>query len=196
MRAIGAGIEPVFFRVPGDAVGAGADIAAAIFLVPDRRREFGHVDIVAGDDVLQDRTVVDDLVRDDFRVLQIGFAIAVAQLPFAQVIGKSERHVAARAGKHVEQHAKAFRAAGDVVEHHAGPVLVAQDRLGGEPDILLPACAADIADLAELLGGRQPFAQIVVGDCGFDVAVLLHASSRRAWAARARVLVTWLGSRR
>ena len=69
---------------------------------------------------------------------------------------------------------KPLGAAGDVVEYHARPILVAQDRLGGEPDILLPAGAVDVADLAERLGSRKPFAQIVVGDCGFDIAVLLH----------------------
>ena len=40
LRAIGAGIEPVLLRIAGDAVGAGADIAAAVLLVPDRRGKF------------------------------------------------------------------------------------------------------------------------------------------------------------
>ncbi len=62
--AIGAGIEPVLLRVAGDAVGAGADVAAAVLLVPDRRREFGHVDVVAGQHVFQHRPVVDDLMRN------------------------------------------------------------------------------------------------------------------------------------
>ena len=137
--AVGAGIEPVLFRVAGDAVGAGADIAAAVLLVPDRRREFRHVDVVADQHVFQHRAVVDDLMRNDFLILEIGFAIGVAQFPFGQMIGKAERHVAARAGEHVEQHAKALRAAGDIVEHDTGAVLGAQHRFGGEPDILLPA---------------------------------------------------------
>ena len=168
--AVGAGVEPVFLRVAGDAVGAGADVAAAVQLVPDRRGELGHVDGVAGDDVLEDRAVVDDLVRDRLLLLEIGLAERVAQLPFAEMIGEAERHVAADAGEHVEQHAKALRAARHLVEHHAGAVLLAQDRLGGKPDVLLPARALDVAHLAEQLGAGQPLAQIVIGDVGVDVA--------------------------
>ena len=115
-----------------------------------------------------------------FWSLQIGLAIGVAELPFGQMIGKAERHVAAGAGEHVEQHAKALRAAGHLVEHHAGAVLRAQDRLGGEPDVLLPARALDVAHLAEPLGMREPFAQIVVGDVGLDVALFHDWLPRRA----------------
>ena len=87
--AIGAGVEPVLLRIAGDAVGAGADVAAAVLLVPDRRREFRHVDVVAGQDVLEHRTVLDDLVRDDLLLLEIGLAIGVAQFPFGQMVGKA-----------------------------------------------------------------------------------------------------------
>ena len=105
-----------------------------------------------------------------FGSLQIGLAEGVAELPLGQVVGEAERHVAADAGEHVEQHAKALGAARHLVEHHAGAVLLAQDRLGGEADVLLPARALDVADLAEQLGAREPFAQVVVGDAGVDVA--------------------------
>ena len=108
LRAVGAGVEPVLFRIAGDAVGAGADVAAAVLLVPDRGGEFGHVDIVAHHDVLEHRAVLDDLMRDDLRLLQIRLAIGVAQLPLGQVVGKAERHVAADAGEHVEQQTEAL----------------------------------------------------------------------------------------
>ena len=101
------------------------------------------------------RTVVDDLVRDELRLLQIRVAIGLAQFPFGQMIGKAERHVAARAGKHVQKHAKTLRAARDVVEHDARAVFGAQHRLGGEPDIFLPAGAANIANFAEPFGERR-----------------------------------------
>ena len=65
LGAVGAGIEPVLLRVAGDREGAGADVAAAVLLVPDRRGKLGDVDGVAGEDVLEDRPVLDDLVRDD-----------------------------------------------------------------------------------------------------------------------------------
>src|SRR5436305_888087 len=36
LRAVGAGIEPFLLGIDGDRVGAGADVAAAVVLVPDR----------------------------------------------------------------------------------------------------------------------------------------------------------------
>ena len=78
MRPIGAGIEPVFFGIAGDAVSAGADVAAAVLLVPDRRREFRQVDVVAHQNVFQHRAVLDDLVRNDLLLFQIGLTIGVA----------------------------------------------------------------------------------------------------------------------
>jgi hypothetical protein len=175
LRPVGAGIEPALLRIARDAVGAGADVAAAVLLVPDRRGKFGHVDVVAQHDVLEHRAVLDDLMDNDGGVLEIGLAVGVAELPLGEVVGKAERHVAAGAGEHVEQQAKTLRAAWDVLEHHARTVLGAQHRLGGEPDILLPAGAAHGTDLAEPVGQHQPFAQIVIGDMGRDVARFGHA---------------------
>jgi hypothetical protein len=174
LGAIGAGIEPALLRIAGDGVGAGADIAAAVLLVPFRRRELGDVDLIAHHDILEHRPVLDDDVGHDALLLQIGLAVGVAELPFAEVIGKAERHVAARAGEHVEQQAKALRAARDVLEHHARAVLGPQHRLGGEPDVLLAVRALDRAHLAQTLGHRQPFAQIVVGDIAGEVSLIDH----------------------
>ena len=67
LGAVGAGVQPVLLGIAGDAVGAGADVAAAVLLVPFRRREFGDVDVVAHHDVLEHRAVVDDLVRRRLR---------------------------------------------------------------------------------------------------------------------------------
>jgi hypothetical protein len=92
------------------------------------------------------------------------------------VIGKAERHVATLAREHVHEQAKAFWAARDVLEHDAGAVLGAQHRLGGKSDVFLAVCALDRADLAEALGHRQPFAQIVIGNIAGDVALPAHRS--------------------
>src|SRR5262249_11665954 len=107
---------------------------------------------------------------------QIGLAIGVAQLPFTEVIGKAERHVAALAGKHVHEQAKAFWTARDVLEHDAGAVLGAQHRLGSESDVLFAVCALDGADLAEALGHGEPFTQVVVGDVASKVTLSAHRS--------------------
>ena len=177
LGAVGPGIQPVLLGIAGDAVGAGADVAAAVLLVPFRRREFGDVDVVPHHDVLEHRPVVDDDVRDDALLLQIGLAIGVAQLPLGEVLGKTERHVAAGAGEHVEQQAKALGAARDILEHHARALFGAQHRLGREPDVLLAIGALDGADLAQALGHREPFAQIVVGDVAGEVSLINHGSS-------------------
>src|SRR4029079_10258 len=57
-RAVGAGVVSAFLLILGYAVGAGADVAAAVLLVPDRRGELGDVDVVASHDVLEHRSVV------------------------------------------------------------------------------------------------------------------------------------------
>jgi hypothetical protein len=175
--SVGAGIQPVLLRVAGDAVGAGADIAAAVLLVPFRRRKFGDVDIVTHHDVFEHRPVVDDDVRHDALVLQISLAVGVAQLPLGEVLGKTERHVATGAGKHVEEQTEALRAAGDILEHHAWAVFRAQHRFGGEPDVLLAIGALDGADLAQALRHGEPFAQIVVGDVAGEVSLINHGPS-------------------
>ena len=101
---------------------------------------------------------------------QIGFAIGVAQFPLAEMVGKAERHVAADAGEHVEQQPEALGRTRYLVEHHAGAVLGAQDRLRHQPDVLLPGCALEVLHLAEPLGMREPLAQVVIIDVGGDVA--------------------------
>src|SRR5262249_3735111 len=75
LGAVGAGVEPVLLGIARDAVGAGADITAAVPLVPDRGRELGDVDVVAHHDVLEDGPVLDDLVWDDLLILEVGFAV-------------------------------------------------------------------------------------------------------------------------
>src|SRR5919109_2839105 len=69
LRAIRAGVEPVFLRVAGDAVGAGADVAAAVLFVPLRRRKYGDVDAITHHDVLEHGSVVDHDVRHDALLL-------------------------------------------------------------------------------------------------------------------------------
>src|SRR5207249_10535634 len=78
---------------------------------------------------------------------------------------------------HVHEQARAFGAAGDVLEHHARPVLGAQHRFGGEPDVLLAIGALDGAHLAQSLRHREPFAQIVVGDIPGEVALAVHRAT-------------------
>ena len=120
------------------------------------------------------------------RLLEIGLAVSVAQLPLGEMVGKAERHVAADAGEHVEQHAKAFRASRTSSNTTQGPILGAQHGLGGEPDILLPVRPVDVAHLAQPLGAFQPFAQVVIGDVGAGIAAGIHGVSSRLTFTRRR----------
>src|SRR5215469_5871570 len=80
------------------------------------------------------------------------------------MVGEAECHVAARAGEHVHQQAKARRRTVDILEHDARPVFGAQNCFGSEPDILLPVGVVHRTHFAEPLGFGEPFAQIVIGD--------------------------------
>ena len=62
LGAIGARVQPAFFGVAGDAVGAGADITTAIIFVPDRGGKLGDVNIVAGKNVFENRAIIDDFM--------------------------------------------------------------------------------------------------------------------------------------
>ena len=116
-------------------------------------------------------------MRDHPLLLEIGFAIGVAELPFGEVIGKAERHVATRAGEHVQQQPKALGTIGDVLEHDARSVFGPQHRLGCKPDVLLAIGALDRAHLAQPLGERKPFAQIVIRDIAGEIPLVDHCSS-------------------
>src|SRR5262249_442601 len=115
-----------------------------------------------------------DHMRHGPLLLEIGFAIGVAELPFGEVIGKAERHVAARPGKHVQQEAKALRATRDVLKYHAGSVLRPQYRPGRSPDVLLAIGAVDRAHFTQPLGEGKPLSQIVVGDVSGKVSLVDH----------------------
>src|ERR1700730_6741985 len=184
LGAIGAGVEPAFLGIARDAVGPRSDIAAGVFFVPFGRGENGHIDVVPHHDVLQDRAVLHHNMRDHSLFLEVGFPIGVAELPFGEMIGEAERHVAASAGEHVHEQTKSLGAARDILEHHAGTMLRAQDCFGSEPDILFAFCPLDGAALAQPLGSRKPFAQVVVADVAGKVALMDHPSGFLPWSAR------------
>jgi hypothetical protein len=53
---VGADIGPLAVRIFHDHHAAGADITAAVFLMPTRRRELEQIDFVTAIDVLDDRS--------------------------------------------------------------------------------------------------------------------------------------------
>ena len=137
-HAVGAAIDPALVGIADDGVAAGADVAAAVLGVPLRRREFGDVDRVAGDDVLHHRAAVDVFRRDALHVGGVVGAEAVAQLDLGHVGREAERHVLAPAVEEIDQHAAARQRVRHVLEHEARRVVGVVGHLGHHADVLLP----------------------------------------------------------
>ncbi len=162
-HAVGAGVDPFLVGVLGDVVGAGADVAAAVFLVPLRRRELVHVDVVARQNVLQHRAVLDDLVLD--RLLGLGdVGQAFGQFQLVHVGREADGQALALAAEEVGQHAVAVLAAGDLVEQGAGRRVGMVQQFGHHADLTLPAQAVQVAHLAQLIGLLDKFAEITVSE--------------------------------
>ena len=159
---VGAAIDPALVRFADDVEAAGADIAAAVRLMPLRCRKFGHVHVIAFEHVLEDRTLVDVFrLNAPQRSHELG-AETFAQLDLGQLGREAERHVLALAAKKIDQHAAAFDGAGHLVEHETGGVVVLQRHGRDHADVLLPRQAADLLDLAEPARRVEPLAQIVI----------------------------------
>ena len=161
-HAIGAAVDPALVGIAGDVEAAGADVAAAVGGVPFRRGKAGDVDVVAGHDVLEDRTVVDVFGRDARHRSHEAGAEAFAELELAEVGGKAERHVLALAAEEVDQHAAAIDRVRHLVEDEAGRAVVVHRDAGHHADVLLPVEPADILDLAEPARLLEPLPQIVI----------------------------------
>ena len=142
--------------------------------MPNRRRKLEHIDVVAKHDVLKDRTVGDDLVRNDPRMFEIRGPVRVAHFPFAQMLRQPERHRAALAGEHIHQQAKALRAAGNVLEDDARTVIRAHDGLRRKAHIFFRVGAGNRTHFAETIGGRKPLTQIGVRNVGGGVGMVCH----------------------
>src|SRR5262249_32586886 len=160
-HAIGAAVDPALVGIAGDVEAAGADVAAAVGRVPFGRGEGGDVDVVFGHDVFENRTVVDVFGRDArHRAHEIG-AEPFAQLDLARLGGNAQLHVLALAAEEVAHHPAAFDRPSPLTDHEARRAVVVH-HAGDHADILLPAEAVHVLDLAELARLLEPLTQIVV----------------------------------
>ena len=165
LHAIGAVVDPAGVGIAHDHHVAGADVVAAVVLVPARHRNLEQVDVVAGLDVLQKRAARHLDRRDGLRLLHV-FAPMPHQLDLGAVGRIAHRHVdAADRGQQVGQDAMALGIAGDVVEQHQRVADLALVDVDDAADLALALGAADVRHLA---GG------------------LHHARARRADPASAR----------
>ena len=163
--------------------GIGDDIAAAVEPVPVRRREVVEVDVLAGDDVLLARAVLDDARRD--AALHDG-AAELDQLARMGVGRQAEHH--GDAAVVVERGAEDAAAAArrrvvvlDVVEQErrAGAGALRQPHDGAELDVPVDL-GVDLVQLAGRLQRLDPAAQIAEGDrFSFDASCVLLVSCSR-----------------
>ncbi len=62
--AIGSQVHPFFVRILRNVIAACSDVTSAVELVPLRRRKREHVDIIPHPDIFQDRSIINELVRN------------------------------------------------------------------------------------------------------------------------------------
>ena len=162
LHAIGAVIDPAGVGVAHHHHVAGADVIAAVVLVPARHRDFENVDVLAGVHVLHQRAGLHDLRRNGLGRLHV-LAPVVHQLDGVGVGVEAERDVdAPHRGQDIREDAVAAREAGHVVEQHRLVADAALVDVDDAADLLLALGALDVLHLVVGAQLRQPVPQILL----------------------------------
>ena len=171
--SIGADINPIRIGIAGHVEAAGSDITPAIVLVPQRCRKLEDVDRVPGHDVLEDRAVLDHLVRD--RGIGSGAVASeerLTEFDLGEIGGKAQRHVLTRIAEEISEDTVALGKTGNFVEQRGRGSFLVLQKLGGKANILLPAGPVYPAQLAQPVRLLDPFAQVGISDLVFEVTQL------------------------
>src|SRR4051812_24103975 len=160
LAAIGTDIDYAGIRIARDRGGAGADIAAAIVRVPERRRERAEIDGVSFHHVFEHRAVAHRARRDRLEVAQF-LAPGIEQFDAAQFRRKTKRNRSAFLRlQEVGEDAKARRIALDRVEHQRRAVLLGAD-FGEGADLQIPIGVAECLQVVVALQAIDEIPQIV-----------------------------------
>ena len=163
LDAVSAVVDPPGVGVLHDHHAAGADVTAAVVLVPFRGRDFENVDVASRGDVLHQRPVVDRHRRNGLGVLHVGAPVA-HEVHLARVGRHAESEIdPPHRGEDVRNHPMAPREAGDVVEHHRRRPHGALVDVDDAADLLVAPGAGDGYQLAGRLHLRQPDAEVLLG---------------------------------
>ena len=151
-----------FVRVLGHDHVGGADVAAAVLVVPLGHRQLQHVDVVAGEHVLVERALVHVLRRDQRRVVE-AFLPGGDELVAGDVGGQVGGEGGPLEGfHHAHQHPVAFGVVLDVVEQQRGGVLPAPGHLGQRADLQVPVAARNPAKLAHGIHLLEPLSEVPI----------------------------------
>ena len=164
LHAIGAVVDPAGVGIAHDHHVAGADVVAAVVLVPARRRDLGDVDVLAGVDVLQERPGLDHrragcCAPPSCSVRQYDTSSTAepsAGRPSVRLMRRTEVRMFARMRW-------PCAIARNVVEQHRRVAHLAHVEIDDAADLLLALGARDLLHLA---GGPQrldPGAQVLLG---------------------------------
>ena len=180
LDAVGAVVDPAGVRILHDHHAAGADVVAAVMLVPARRRDLEQVNVIAAVGILQQRAA---LHRHRWNRLGLLHVVApeADQVHLARIGGQAERDVdAAHAGQDVGDDAVTLRVTGDLVEHDGRAVARALVDVDDAADLPLALGAGDELELACRLELRQPDPQVLLGPRAFVRCGFLGAGLERA----------------
>ncbi len=155
-------VDPVAVRVLQDVDDAGPDVPAAVERMPLRGRELEHVDVAAAQHVLENGPVLHDARCHGAAFLR-ELEERVHERPALDVERQAEREREALPRRvRVHEDALAVRVARDVVEEDGGGIVGVVEHLGDASDVLFPAGAAHLAQLAQWPDAVDPFAQVAV----------------------------------
>jgi hypothetical protein len=182
--AIGGGVDPARVRIAHDDHVVGADIAPAVELVDERRRELQQVHVVVAIDIRQDRAVCDLDRRDQLEFLLHMGAHAMDQVHLVRRLGQAQHHgePSVRIGR-ARQHAEARGVAGDIVEQQRRRAtrIARRHGLRHRADLQVPVGALDALQLAHLLELFQQLAQALIPDIrprgGRGIRFVTHPST-------------------
>src|SRR6266508_2001864 len=177
--------------LPGDIEAAGADVTAAVGLVPFRRRKAGDVDVISLHDVLEDRAFIDVFGRNALHRRHEMGAEAFAQFDLVEVGREAQRHILALAAEEIDEHAAALDRPGNPVEDKAGRAIVMERHARDHADILLPGQTAHVFDLVEPARLVEPLAQIVIRQARRDIGARGFVRGFRGCSDRIAYGVGW-----
>src|SRR5499427_6348143 len=162
LNAVDRGIDPAAVWVAHDHDRARADERAAVVAVPDRRRKFGEVDILAFDGVLQEGGVLDHGRRARLqRLALLHPRLERVERPQSRIDVEREGGPL-RAGGGVGEDAKAARKALDAVEQKGRAIGPPRRHLGDGADLEARVRPLDAPQRAKLVDELDEFAQVLV----------------------------------